>query len=132
MSNTNGQTSFVKSMNGILSFNTGSGIIIEGDSITADTINCTTLTATNFDTDNIQGITPTDAITLYTDTTDDISLGNSLGLGTLALRNKFVNIGSSGNTIDTILNSHTTTLSGSITNLNSTETTITRNNNKFK
>ena len=125
MSNTNGQISFVKSMNGILSFNTGSGIIIEGDSITADNINCTTLTTTNFDTDNIQGITPTDAITLYTDTTNDISLGNSLGLGTLVLTNKLVDIGSSGNTIDIILNSHTTTLSGSITNLNSTETTIT-------
>ena len=72
MSNTNGQVSFVKSMNGILSFNTGSGTIISGNTITTDNLD-----VTNFNTNNIQGITPSDAITLYTNSTNTISLGNA-------------------------------------------------------
>lgn len=70
MSNTNGQVSFVKSMNGILSFNTGSGIIIEGNTITTNNIN----------TDNIQGLTPSDNITLYTNSTGDIHIGSANSL----------------------------------------------------
>ena len=81
MSNTNGQVSFVKSMNGILSFSTGSGTIIEGDSITTDIINCDTLNtinfnATNLNTNNIQGIAPADDITLYTNSTGNITIGS--------------------------------------------------------
>ena len=77
MSNTNGQVSFVKSMNGILSFNTGSGTIISGDTITTDNVICDTMILTNLNTDNIQGIAPADAITLYTNSTNTISLGNA-------------------------------------------------------
>lgn len=81
MSNTNGQVSFVKSMNGILSFNTGSGTTIEGDSITTDIINCDTLNTTNFNatnlnTNNIQGTTPSSNITLYTNSTNEIHIGS--------------------------------------------------------
>ena len=77
MSNTNGQVSFVKSMNGILSFNTGSGTIISGDTITTDTIDCDTMNLNNLNVDNIQGISPGNAITLYTNSTNTISLGNA-------------------------------------------------------
>ena len=85
MSNTNGQVSFVKSMNGILSFSTGSGTTIEGDSITTDIINCDTLNTTNFNatnlnTNNIQGINPSDDITLYTYSTGDIHIGSANSL----------------------------------------------------
>ena len=81
MSNTNGQVSFVKSMNGILSFNTGSGTTIEGDTITTDIINCDTLNtinfnATNLNTDNIQGTTPSSNITLYTNSTGNVTIGS--------------------------------------------------------
>jgi hypothetical protein len=72
MSNTNGQVSFVKSMNGILSFNTGSGTIISGDTITTDNLD-----VTNFNTNNLQGITPSDNITLYTNSTGDIHIGSA-------------------------------------------------------
>ena len=72
MSNSNGQVSFVKSMNGILSFNTGSGTIISGDTITTDNLD-----VTNFNTNNLQGITPSDAITLYTNSTGDIHIGSA-------------------------------------------------------
>ena len=67
MSNSNGGQTLVKSMNGILSFNTGGGVIISGDTIVADTIDLT-----NLNIDNIQGIAPADNITLFTDTTGDI------------------------------------------------------------
>ena len=85
MSNTNGQVSFVKSINGILSFNTGSGTTIEGDSITTDIINCDTLNttnfnATNFNTNNIQGTTPSSNITLYTNSTGNINIGSANSL----------------------------------------------------
>ena len=85
MSNTNGQVSFVKSMNGILSFSTGSGTIVEGDSITTDIINCDTLNTTNFNatnlnTNNIQGIAPSDNISLYTNSTGNIHIGSANSL----------------------------------------------------
>ncbi len=116
MSNTNGQVSFVKSMNSILSFNTGSGTIISGDTITTNNLD-----VTNFNTNNLQGITPTDAITLYTNSTNNISLGSPVGLGTLALTNKLINIGTSANTI-------ATTLAGTLTTISSTTTNITGSN----
>ena len=98
MSNTNGQTSFVKSMNGILSFNTGGGTIIQGDTVTTDVINCVLLNADDVETINVnatttttvdlnvtnsfnvngmQGILPTDVITLYTNSTGAIGIGSA-------------------------------------------------------
>ena len=86
MSNTNGQVSFVKSMNGILSFSTGSGTTIEGgwfittDIINCDTLNTTNFNATNLNTDNIQGTTPSSNITLYTNSTGNINTGSANSL----------------------------------------------------
>lgn len=70
MSNSNGTQTLVKSMNGILSFDTGGGVVISGDTIVADTIDLQ-----NLNIDNIQGIAPADNITLYTNTTGNITLG---------------------------------------------------------
>ena len=61
MSNSNGTQTLVKSMNGILSFDTGGGVIISGDTIVAENIDLQ-----NLNIDNIQGIAPADNITLYT------------------------------------------------------------------
>jgi len=63
MSNSNGTQTLVKSMNGILSFDTGGGVIISGDTIVAGNIDLQ-----NLSIDNIQGITPDNDITLFTDT----------------------------------------------------------------
>lgn len=72
MSNSNGTQTLVKSMNGILSFDTGGGVVISGDTIVADTIDLQ-----NLNIDNIQGIAPADNITLYTNTTGNINLGGT-------------------------------------------------------
>jgi hypothetical protein len=72
MSNSNGKQTLVKSMNGILSFDTGGGVVISGDTIVANTIDLT-----NLNIDNIQGIAPSDNITLYTNTTGNINLGGT-------------------------------------------------------
>ncbi len=61
MSNTNGYNSLTKSMNGIITVSDGMGGTMKDGQIS-----CITLNATNFDCNNIQGITPSDAITLYT------------------------------------------------------------------
>ena len=80
MSNTNGQVSFVKSMNGILSFNTGSGTIIEGDTITTDTIICDTIACPQLNADALQAYTSGAPCNLYTQTSggaSSIRIGNS-------------------------------------------------------
>ena len=71
MSNSNGTQTLVKSMNGILSFDTGGGVVISGDTIVADTLDLT-----NLNINNIQGIAPADNITLYTNTTGNINTGS--------------------------------------------------------
>ena len=53
MSYTTGGQTIDKSMNGIITFDTGGGVVIEGDTITAPVLNVTTFTATNFTTDNL-------------------------------------------------------------------------------
>lgn len=74
MSNSNGTQSLVKSMNGILSFDTGGGVVISGDTIVAGNIDLQ-----NLNIDNIQGITPDDDISLFTDTSSvaTIQLGSA-------------------------------------------------------
>ena len=72
MSNSNGTQTLVKSMNGILSFDTGGGVVISGDTIVADTLDLT-----NLNINNIQGKAPADNITLYTNTTGNITLGQA-------------------------------------------------------
>ena len=71
MSNSNGTQTLVKSMNGILSFDTGGGVVISGDTIVAGNIDLQ-----NLNIDNIQGIAPADNITLYTNTTGNINTGS--------------------------------------------------------
>ncbi len=67
-----GNGSYIKSMNGIVSFDSG-GTIIEGGNITADVIDCNTLNATdNIDCNNLeatQNITSSNAYSgyVYTD-----------------------------------------------------------------
>jgi len=74
--NTISQTPYAdKSMNGIITYDDGSGTVISGGSITTDSFN-----VTNFNCDNIQGITPDDDISLYTDTSGlaTIQLGSAV------------------------------------------------------
>ncbi len=87
MSNSIGTTTLSKSMNGLIVFNTGGGVVISGDTIVAGNIDLQ-----NLNIDNIQGIAPADNITLYTDTTGNIRLGelstslNTISGATLDLR----------------------------------------------
>ena len=53
MSSSNGVTYYSKSMNGLVTFETGSGLVLEGDTITADTITCSTLNSDTFTTDTL-------------------------------------------------------------------------------
>ena len=57
MSSSNGVTYYSKSMNGLVTFETGSGLVLEGDTITADTITCTTLNTENFSADTFSATT---------------------------------------------------------------------------
>jgi hypothetical protein len=70
--NSNGTETLTQSMNGILSFNDGSGTVIENGTITTGSINLT-----NLNINEIQGITPTDNISLYTDSTGSVDIGSS-------------------------------------------------------
>jgi len=76
-----------KSMNGIITYDDGSGTVISGGTITVNTLD-----VTNLDVNTIQGKTPADNITLYTNTTGNISLGelstnlNTISGATLDLR----------------------------------------------
>jgi hypothetical protein len=77
---TTGQSYMTKSMNGIVVYDDGAGTVIENGTITTNTFN-----TTNFNCNNIQGIAPADAITLYTDTTGNIRLGElSTNLNTIS------------------------------------------------
>lgn len=71
---TNG-VGYAKSMNGIVSFNDGSGTVIQDGIIITNELD-----ATNFNTNNIQGIQPSDNITLYTNSTGDIHIGSTNSL----------------------------------------------------
>jgi len=62
-----------KSMNGVISYDDGQGTSISGGVITTNTFS-----TTNFNADNIQGVAPADNITLYTNTTGNISVGSSV------------------------------------------------------
>jgi hypothetical protein len=64
-----------KSMNGIITYDDGSGTVISGGVITTDTFS-----TTNFNSDNIQGIAPDNDISLYTDTSGlaSIQLGSAV------------------------------------------------------
>ena len=80
MTSSNGTEYYLKSMNGIKSFDDGSGTVIEDDVITCATINCQTfsadyLTALN----NVTGenITANDSMMALTMTTDDLIVNNS-------------------------------------------------------
>jgi len=66
MSSSNGVTYYSKSMNGLVTFETGSGLVLEGDTITADTITCSTLNTDNFSV-AILDVTTLNATTLNAD-----------------------------------------------------------------
>jgi hypothetical protein len=69
-----------KSMNGIIVYDDGAGTVIENGTVTTNTFE-----TTNFNCNNIQGISPADNITLYTDTTGNIRLGElSTNLNTIS------------------------------------------------
>jgi hypothetical protein len=76
-----------KSLNGIITYDDGAGTVISGGTITVNTLDVTTL-----DVNNIQGKAPADNITLYTNTTGNIRLGelstnlNTISGATLDLR----------------------------------------------
>ena len=61
-----------KSMNGIITYDDGSGTVISGGTITTNSLDIT-----NLNVNNIQGKTPSDNITLYTDTTGNVSVGQA-------------------------------------------------------
>ena len=89
--NSNGTETLTQSMNGIISFNDGSGTIIQNGTITTNTFN-----TTNLNVDNIQGIAPADNITLFTDTIGNIDLGGLTKTHILNVQAKdFVEINSS-------------------------------------
>ena len=67
---TNG-VGYAKSMNGIVSFNDGSGTVIQDGIIITNELD-----ATNFNTNNLQGIQPSDDITLYTNSTGNVTIGS--------------------------------------------------------
>lgn len=60
-------------MNGIITYDDGAGTVISGGTVTTDTFS-----TTNFNCDNIQGIAAADNISLYTNTTGNISVGSSV------------------------------------------------------
>jgi hypothetical protein len=75
MSNTNGYNTLTKSMNGIITVSDGMGTVIEDGNVTTDTIN-----VTQFNSNNIQGIQPSDNITLYTNSTGNVTIGSANSL----------------------------------------------------
>ena len=79
MSNTNGQVSFVKSMNGILSFNTGSGTIISGNTVSTGVVACTELDCPQINVDKIESYTVGANVSLYTEL-----VGGSIHIGNAA------------------------------------------------
>ena len=79
MSNTNGQVSFVKSMNGILSFNTGSGTIISGNTVSTGVVACTELDCPQINVDDIESYTAGANVFLYKDL-----VGGSIHIGNAA------------------------------------------------
>jgi hypothetical protein len=72
MSSTTNTPYMVKSMNSVILISDGAGTTIENGTITTNNFN-----ATNFNTNNIQGILPTDNITLYTNSLGSIDLGSA-------------------------------------------------------
>ena len=72
MSNSNGTTTLSKSMNGLIVFNTGGGVVISGDTIVAGNIDLQ-----NLNINEIQGLDPVDNISLYTNTTGSVDIGSS-------------------------------------------------------
>lgn len=72
MSNSNGTTTLSKSMNGLIVFNTGGGVVISGDTIVAGSIDLA-----NLNINEIQGLAPVDNISLYTNSIGLITLGSS-------------------------------------------------------
>lgn len=83
MSNTNGYNTLTKSMNGIITVSDGMGTVIEDDTVTTDTVICTTFETDNLNVNNIQGKLPTDNITLYTNTTGNIRIGDNSAINTI-------------------------------------------------
>ena len=79
MSNTNGQVSFVKSMNGILSFNTGSGTIISGDTVSTGVVACDELDCPQINVDKIESYTVGANVFLYSEL-----VGGSIHIGNYA------------------------------------------------
>lgn len=79
-----GNTTYVKSMNGIITYDDGAGTVIEDGAITTDNFSTTNFNATSIKTNDLQSILPADAPNLYTSTTGDITLGGSgqINLGT--------------------------------------------------
>lgn len=71
---TNG-VGYAKSMNGIVSFNDGSGTVIQDGIIITNELD-----ATNFNCNNLQGIQPSDDITLYTNSTGNVTIGSANSL----------------------------------------------------
>jgi hypothetical protein len=89
MSSTTNTPYMTKSMNGVIVISDGAGTVIEDGSITTNNFD-----ATNFNTNNIQGLTTTDNITLYTNTTGSIDIGQ-LSTSTLNLKSINTNINAS-------------------------------------
>lgn len=79
-----GNTTYVKSMNGIITFDDGAGTVIEDGAITTDNFSTENFEATTIKTNDLQSILPADTPDLYTSTTGDITLGGSgrINLGT--------------------------------------------------
>jgi hypothetical protein len=83
MSNSTGAEYYLKSMNGIKSFDDGSGTVIEDDTITCATINCQTFSADYLNAlNNITGlnITASDSMMALTITTDDLIVNDAATL----------------------------------------------------
>lgn len=84
---TTGQSYMTKSMNGVITYDDGAGTVIENGTVTTNTFE-----TTNFNCNNIQGIAPANNISLYTDTTANIRVGelstnlNTISGATLDLR----------------------------------------------
>jgi len=111
MSNSNGTQTLTKSMNGLIVFNTGGGVIISGDTIIAGNIDLQ-----NLNINEIQGLAPTDNISLYTDTTGNITVGQST-TSNLNLSSNVLTIGG-GQNIRQANTANNFTIGGNITGRN--------------
>ena len=72
-----GNSTYTKSMNGIITFDDGAGTVIQDGEIITDSFSTTDFTASTIETNQISSITPTNPMNLFTTTTGTIILGGS-------------------------------------------------------